>query len=91
MRRLGSSSFFCFCFCFHVVAGPALLDCAARSPADEDACTSDAHCGGGLVCCHSSEDGVATASSKPLDRGFCVKSAVCANVAGPAPAPLPPE
>ena len=68
-----------------------LAACTPRSPADEDACTTDAHCGGGLVCCHSSEESIGTGTSKFADRGFCVKSTVCSSVSGPTQAPLPPE
>jgi hypothetical protein len=71
--------------------GFSLFGCPARSPADEDACMSDSQCGNDLVCCHSSDEGFGTTSNKPMDRGFCVKSAVCANVAAPAQAPLPQE
>jgi len=69
----------------------ALTACQPRSPADEDACTTDAQCGGGLVCCHSSEEGLSASSARHQDRGFCVKSAVCDNVAAPAQTPLPRE
>jgi hypothetical protein len=68
-----------------------LLGCQPRSPADEDACTTDAQCGGGLVCCHSSEEGLSASSAKHQDRGFCVKAAVCDNVAAPSQTPLPRE
>jgi hypothetical protein len=73
-------------------AGSALLGCPARSPADEDACLTDSQCGGGLVCCHSSDEALGSRqSTKTMDRGFCVKSAVCDTVAAPPQAPLPQE
>lgn len=73
------------------LGGLLLTACPTRSPADQDACIDDAHCGSGLVCCHSSDEGLSTSSRKAMDRGFCVKTAVCDNVLAPSQAPLPPE